>query len=478
MTYLDDSTLDVNLSIDFDEDADIKPADIRKALVGCDLIEGYYNVLGRGSKDYDNKFANEYGKVLNKVRYFIREHKDKAFAYWVVFQEVYSKTVKQDSWSGKLYHEGKPTTFTKLKALMNNVLEMSTPTSSAKYYEGQFELWIEQRTFQPVQDYLRKVESKHKEDLPEWDNLAELLFGTTDPLYQEMISCWLVGAAKRAIVPGCFFKRTIILKGAQDGGKSAFVRALGGNWSCSIPHATNETDMLRFFKTNWLAEMAEIDKFTLSRDSSTLKQILSETVDKYVPKFKEADEMSETKRVTCIIGTTNADKFLKDATGNVRFQVIPMADDWKLPLQWLEKNRDKLWATAYRKYMDGHATAMSEAGLKESEVRNQEYLLEGSWNEQLEDVLEAATKPVSVRSDVPRVIAFKLVDLMKALTIKPENQGKNKAAILTSLKQLGYEQRAIKYNGKTVKLYCLKSATKPEFANHNGNNWEYGSITE
>ncbi|MBD2208759.1 hypothetical protein H6G27_02595 [Nostoc linckia FACHB-104] len=425
----------------------------------------------------DPKAGNNSSRARKLAKGYIEGAKDKAFAFWQVFEAVYSSNIEQDAWAGTAYYEGKSTTVGRLVARLEKVLEMARPRTSEGFYDRQLEMLLEDKKFQPVKRYLDNCkkqftvrvpdddgEMRYQEGafgtplltpLPEWDSLGQVLFGTDDSLTQEMITTWLCGAVKRALDPGCYMKRALILKGDQDAGKSAFVNKLAKFWGTELPSGTSDMDFIRLCTRTWIMELAECDRLFKGKEASILKQQLSTTVDKYTPKYKEADEMSVTPRVTVFIGTTNKAQFLVDDTGNKRFWVIDMADGWKLPLAWLDENIDQLWATAYHKLMAGHPTDLSPASQVASEVRNNDYMVEGSWNEQIESTLDKAT------FNGKHSIAFQLVDLMTAMGIRYENQGKNKAAILTSLKQLGYEQKAFFPLGKTTKLYHKPSGDKP-----------------
>ncbi|MFN6527274.1 VapE domain-containing protein [Nostoc sp. ChiSLP03a] len=494
-------------------DSDDKSQDNRKAALDLVRIYDIFAVQagsgGDKSRSDDPKGNGDVYKAKKAAKFYIQSADEKAFAFWQVFEAVYGGIKKgeleltQDAWAGTVYYKGKSTTIGKLVAKLERVLEIPRPRTSEGFYDRQLDIFLENRKVKPVKKYLdgclrqysKEVEvfEVASEDydngwelvkagtttsyidtkvdlLPEWDSLGKVLFGTDDPLTQEMITTWLVGAVKRGIDPGCYNKRTIILKGSQDAGKSAFVSKLAKHWGTELPSGTSEMDFVRQCSRTWIMELAECDRLFKGRDASILKQQLSTTVDKYVPKYKEADEMAITPRTTVFIGTTNKSQFLVDDTGNKRFWVIDLADNWKLPLAWLDENVDQLWATAYHKLLNGHPTDLSEDSQVASEVRNREYMVEGSWVEQLERVLDIATKEGN------REIAFKVVDIQLAMGTHADNQGKNKTAVINSLKQLGYEQRSKKVGSKTERVYALKTAESPIMAKYVGaGEWCYWS---
>lgn len=482
-------------------DADANSQDNRKAALelvkSIDILQPLA-VVGSDQSHSDFKGKGDLLNAKKAAKFYIQSADEKAYAFWQVFAATYGSCNKsgeldltQDAWAGTVYYKGKSTTVGKLVGKLEQVLEIARPRTSEGFYDRQLDIFLETRQVKPVKQYLDSCLRQYSKDvevfevakedhdngwvlvkagittsymetkvdlLPEWDSLGKVLFGTDDPLTQEMITTWLVGAVKRGIDPGCYNKRTIILKGSQDAGKSAFVSKLAKHWGTELPSGTSEMDMVRLITRTWIMELAECDRLFKGRDASILKQILSTTVDKYVPKYKEADEMSIVPRTTVFIGTTNKSQFLVDDTGNKRFWVVDLADNWKLPLAWLDENVDQLWATAYHKLLNGHPTDLSEASQVASEVRNRDYMVEGSWNEQLETTLVKAT------FEGKQHIAFKAVDIMYAMGLKGEAHSKNKTAVVNSLKQLGYEQKPIKVLGKTEKLWKLASISNSDIS--------------
>lgn len=438
------------------------------------------------SRSADPKEGNSSGRARKLAKKYIQESREKAFAFWQVFEAVYGKHLELDGWADIVHYDDEATTRSKLIARLEKALEMAAPQASKGFYERQLELMLEDRKFHPVKKYLDKIYKEYSEKvvpithlsfdeieklgkekgfkgqppyyierdfqpLPEWDSLGKVLFGNDDPLTQEMITTWLCGAVKRVLTPGCPMKRSLIIKGDQDAGKSAFTRILAKKWGTELMAGTSEADIIRQCKFTWIMELSECDRLFKGKEASVLKSLLSTTKDTYIQKFKEADEASVTEQVTLFIGTTNESKFLVDTTGNKRFWVIDLADGWKLPLTWLDDNIDQLWATAYHKLLNGHPTDLSEVNQVASEARNRDYMVEGSWVEQIVATLDRVTH------DGKFPVAFKTVDLMYAMGLRGDTHGKNKTAIINSLKQLGYKQDTKKVLGKPEKLYWLSN---------------------
>lgn len=481
-----------SIFVDDDYDDSAKEEKFLESLRHIDFFTPVGGLGSDRSRWSDPKDGNGSERARKKARQFIQSSKEKAYTFWQVFEAVYGADLELDGWANIVHFEDEATTRSRLMAKLEKALQMSSPQATKGFYERHLDMLLENRKFQPVKRYLERVykqftnriadddgEMRHYEGgfgrpqiqpLPEWDNLGEILFGTKDALTQEMITTWLCGAVKRALTPGCPMKRALIIKGDQDAGKSAFTRILAKSWGTELRAGTTEADIIRLCKLTWIMELSECDRLFKGKEASVIKSLLSTTKDTYIQKYKEADEASVTERVTLFIGTTNESQFLVDSTGNKRFWVIDLADGWKLPLDWLEANVDQLWATAYHKLMfEGHQTDLSESSLAASEVRNSNYMVEGSWNEQLEGTLATITKGGA------KEVAFKIADIQTAMGTHVDNQGKNKAAVIKSLQQLGYEQRPIKVSGKTERIYALKTAKKPRAVKLGVNGWLYST---
>ncbi|MEH1787798.1 MAG: VapE domain-containing protein [Nostoc sp.] len=463
----DYSTSTLNKSPWDDDDTD-KKSEILAFIGWADI----FNTSGKGNGDnshFDPQSGYDSGKARRGAISLIKGASDKAFTFWEVFKAVYQGKIKQDAWSKRIYYKGEGTTKNKLWAKLETALEMSRPRTSEGFYDRQLDQLLESYQFNPVKGYLEGCTTKYPDPLPEWGSLGAILFGTDDTLTQKMITTWLIGAVKRGINPGCPMKRALIVKGGQDAGKSTFVTKLAKNWGTELPSGTGETDFVRLCTRAWIMELAECDRLFKGKEASILKQQLSTTVDKYIPKYKEADETSETLRTTVFIGTTNKSQFLVDDTGNTRFWTIELPDGWKLPLDWLDENVDQLWATAYQMLLNGNPTDLSAEDIALSEVRNRDFMVEGTWVEPLDRLLEVVT------FNGQRDIAFKMIDVLSAMGIHQENHSRHKTQVISSLKQLEYDLRAIRpYPGaKTEKYYILKTAKKPLVAKYDNNSWVY-----
>ena len=83
------------------------------------------------------------------------------------------------------------------------------------------------RTFHPVQQYLRSVN---------WDGVGRLssmardYFASGSPLHATLIRKWMISAVARALQPGCKVDTTLMLCGPQGYFKSSFFAIWAMRW--------------------------------------------------------------------------------------------------------------------------------------------------------------------------------------------------------------------------------------------------------
>ena len=139
---------------------------------------------------------------------------------------------------------------------------------------------------------------------------------------REATLLWLRGAWRRCINPGCKFDYMWILKGKQGLGKSWLLRKLAVRERYSNDNLNTIDGDKAFEKIRgcWIVELAELLATKKTREVEAIKAFITSQVDTYrTPYSRVADQHPR----TCVFaGTTNAESFLADRTGNRRFLVI------------------------------------------------------------------------------------------------------------------------------------------------------------
>jgi predicted P-loop ATPase len=125
-----------------------------------------------------------------------------------------------------------------------------------------------------------------------------------------------MGLVKRALQPGCKFDYMLIIKGEQGLKKSTAFRALAYPFFTDNAIRMGDKDSLMAMQLVWIAESAELESLNKS-ETTQIKQFLSAQEDMFRPPY--GSQLIRAKRHSVNVGTTNADTFLKDATGDRRF---------------------------------------------------------------------------------------------------------------------------------------------------------------
>lgn len=169
-----------------------------------------------------------------------------------------------------------------------------------------------------------------------WDGINRLEHWLTDVYeveerpYTKLIGkCFIMGLVKRALQPGCKFDYMLIIKGEQGLKKSTAFRALAYPFFTDNAIRMGDKDSLMAMQLVWIAESAELESLNKS-ETTQIKQFLSAQEDMFRPPY--GSQLIRAKRHSVNVGTTNADEFLKDATGDRRF--------W--PLEVHQVNEDTL----------------------------------------------------------------------------------------------------------------------------------------
>lgn len=168
--------------------------------------------------------------------------------------------------------------------------------------------------YNPIIDWIKaeKWDGTHRID--HW--LTDV-FEVQDRPYVRLIArCFMMGLVKRATDPGCKFDYMLIIKGEQGLNKSTAFRALSFPYFTDNAIRVGDKDSQMAMQLAWIVESAELESLNKS-ETTLIKQYLSAQEDWYRPPY--GSQMVKAPRHSVNVGTTNADTFLKDATGDRRF---------------------------------------------------------------------------------------------------------------------------------------------------------------
>jgi hypothetical protein len=191
-------------------------------------------------------------------------------------------------------------------------------------------------------DWLRALKWDGTSRLDSWIHKT---YWTPDDEYHRTVGAnWLKGLVKRIIHPGSKFDYVLVLEGKQGIRKSTSLLILGGEWHVETAMSTDNKDFFMQFQGKAIIEFSEGE--TLSRtEVKRMKAIITMQSDKYRPPYERTSQ--EFPRRCVFAMTTNQEQYLKDETGNRRW--LPVAIKQNVNINWLQENRDQLFAEAYHR---------------------------------------------------------------------------------------------------------------------------------
>ena len=237
--------------------------------------------------------------------------------------------------------------------------------------------------FHPVLDYLNALTWDGVPRLDRW--LVDYAGADNTEYVCTVGSIALVAAVRRVRRPGCKYDEMLILEGPQGEGKSELLRALAGqDWfSDDLPLAADLKVVIERTRGKWIIEAAELSGMRRT-DVEHLKSMLSRQVDRARLAYDRIT--SEARRQFIVIGTTNAEVYLKDTTGNRRYWPLRVTT---LKVDELERDRDQLWAEAAQREAQEGASIRLERTLWPAAAAEQvERTVTDPWRELIATALD------------------------------------------------------------------------------------------
>jgi predicted P-loop ATPase len=183
--------------------------------------------------------------------------------------------------------------------------------------------------------------------LPAWDAVPRVdrffatHMGADDTPYTQAVARYLWSAlAGRLLVPGVKADMMPTLVGEQGSVKTSALEAMAPSRETfvEIDLSKKDDDIARLMGGKLVAEIAEL-RGLRSRDAESIKAWISRRVEEWVPKYMERPRPFARRCI--LIGTTNAEGFLDDATGERRHLPVRVGNADR---DAIERDRDQLWA--------------------------------------------------------------------------------------------------------------------------------------
>lgn len=209
--------------------------------------------------------------------------------------------------------------------------------------------------FDPIRAYLVGLTWDGVERL---DTMLVRWMGAEDCELNRMVTrLWMMGAVDRIMRPGGQFDNVLVFKGPQGIGKTRMMRALVGEYyTNAVRAATIGKESAEIMQGMWVVDLDEIDSVTRSSLTS-FKAFITSPSDRYRKAY--AVEAKSHPRQCVFFGTTNESAFLRDATGERRWWVVPCkgqagmdARGVRGTLPGFDDEVEQLWAEAFHRWRE------------------------------------------------------------------------------------------------------------------------------
>ena len=240
--------------------------------------------------------------------------------------------------------------------------------------------------YDPVLDYLQYLEKAADVEPIDINKIATNYLDTESDLSDQMMKVALLGAVARRFEPGCQFDSVVVLKGDQGIRKSTFWKTLcSPAWFCdSTPNDTKEMKMN--MHSCWIFELAELENVTSKKGVGELKAIITIASDMIKKPYGRNVERDDRRSI--MVASVNGDDFLRDPSGNRRFQVVSLPQKAQkkdfIPVELVARDRDRIWKAAIDAYRAGEKPMLSLEHQELSNQQNKGYLPEDLWEQDLD----------------------------------------------------------------------------------------------
>jgi len=282
-----------------------------------------------------------------------------------------------------------------------------------------------------------------------WDGVERLAHWLTDvyeieerPYTRLIGKCFIMGMVQRALRPGCKFDYMLIIKGEQGLKKSTAFRQLAYPYFTDNAIRMGDKDSLMAMQLVWVAESAELESLNKS-ETTQIKQFLSAQEDLFRPPY--GAQLIKAKRHAVNVGTTNADEFLKDATGDRRFWPLEVS---VVNEEVLAAQRLQLFAEALHRLEQGERYWPTREEERELVFPEQEkFKRTDSWEDIIDEYVNRDTPdkhddpnlPVNAKRDFfSRAEIYERALLIKADRI--DGAGNMDTRIGNAMKSLGFDK--------------------------------------
>jgi hypothetical protein len=299
--------------------------------------------------------------------------------------------------------------------------------------------------FHPIRNYLDGLRWDRSPRLDTW--MSNYLGAEKSPLNSAIGRIVLIAAVRRIRSPGEKFDTILVLEGKQGVGKSTAIKILAGpeNFSDQNILTLDSKGQMELLEGVWIYELCELEGLSRA-ETSKVRAFASRSVDHGRPAYGRFK--ATRPRQTVLIGTTNEDRYLRDATGNRRFWPVKVE---KIDLEGLQRDRDQLFAEAAHWEEKGESLVLPEELWPAAQIEQDARVEDDPWMDILSKLHPSQLDQVA---GMARVASSRLLEVELRLERDRQQQFhlKRLAAVM---RKLGWEGPApIKLeNGSVARGY-------------------------
>lgn len=299
----------------------------------------------------------------------------------------------------------------------------------------------------PVRAYLDGLKWDGTPRLDRW--LSTYCGAVESPFVNAAGAIVLIAAVRRARKPGCKFDEMLVLESPQGQFKSTALKVLAvrEDWFADeLPLGSKTKELMEVLEGAWIVEAGELQGMRKG-EVEAIKSFLSRPVDK--SRLAYGRITTRRPRRFIIIGTTNSDRYLKDATGNRRFWPVRVGI---IDVEKLRADRDQLWAEAAHREAAGESIRLDPSLWGEAAEAQGHREEVNAFQSFLEPLLDGWTGSLRVE-DV--WVAVGRPDVAQ------RTQG-DVTGLGAAMRRLGWEHKRLRFSKGTPPIYCYVRGTDLE----------------
>jgi hypothetical protein len=337
----------------------------------------------------------------------------------------------------------------------------------------------DENAYHPVKSYLDRC-AANAAPCPYFKTLATELLGLKDdpflnPVFAHgpeqgrhiadvILERFFIGAVARVFNPGCTHDWMPILIGPQNCGKSAFLQYITPPspndpgvypWSVTIQQGIRTIkEKPHLVHAGWVVVLDEVERYFQRAYVEEFKNLVSVAVDRSRRIYENERNF---RRAFVLAAAANSDDFLVDPTGNRRF--MPIVVSGKVPspedpstmiidLDRLKRDRDAIWAAAYKAYLDNPVHTFSSDECSQIQDYQENFRSDSPFDGRVRAAL--AKQHSGIHKGKSYVI---MSDLYDWLDIPVDRHVSVRVPLADALKGLGYKVKRCRIAGEARRIW-------------------------